>query len=410
MMADLLAPTKPHVPVWITPYLTDVSSTDCGSDDGYYFSAYSPIDQVFLATGLRISTDFDMIGGYALLSVAGHQTEVRFNRGWRQDFSLKIGPYSVEFIEPLRKIRVKLDTNDSGMTFDLLWEGASPPWLEEHHASASRGRHMTDRGRYSQPGTADGRITIGDRCWKISGDRWSGSRDHSWGLDAGRAPHIPSRTPLPPEHMSGSQRALRLRTVFRSGHYSGFWHLHELADGDQVEINGAPSSPFGGRLFRGWADETIELRSGMHRIELEQDTHILKRARVVLVDTQGREWRQELEILPPPWLPIMMMVMGSAPSSCGNGGTRHTDHGSEGLAIEWYQSDFLDRPVAHGPYCVGDYDAKDDLGLGLEYAKSVHGCEYLSKITTFAPDGSRHVGAGEIEFFINGPDRPLGLE
>jgi hypothetical protein len=401
----VLTPYDPY-PAHRAPHpFSSIPSTDRSWDTEYYFRVFSPSDQILLATGLRISPDVEMIGGYALLSVAGHQKELRFNRRWCKGSSLKIGPYSVEIVEPLKKIRIKLDTNGSGMTFDLLWEGVSPPFLEEYHEPASRDRHTTGRGRYSQPGKAEGRIAIGDQCWKVNGDRWSGSRDRSWGLNHNRASQYTIPTSAPPSQISRPHRELRLRNVFRSGDFSGFWHLHEFPDGRRINVNDAPARPFGGKLFHGWADETIEFRSAIHEIELEEDTLTLKRANVVMIDTQDREWRQELEVAPLPSLP---MTLGFIAGSWGDSGAPHP--GSEGLAIEWYESSSLDRPAPHSPYCVGDDDANGDFGHGPERAKPVHGGEYLSQITMFAPDGSRHVGAGQIAFLITGPYRLDGLE
>ncbi len=384
-----------------------IPSTDYSWDDGHYIGFFSPADQVFLATGLRVNPNTDMIGGYALLNIAGHQTTVRFNRCWRRDFAMRVGPYTIEFVEPLRKLRVKLDENDSGMSFDLLWEGASPAFLEEHHVSTNRGRNTTDQTRYSQPGRATGTLRLRDKVFNVEPESWSASRDHSWGLYAGRAPLSPPAHILPPPAAAGPRRALRFWTVFRTGDYSGFYHLHETADGVQTKMNDVFGTPFGGRLFRGWGEETVELAAGRHEIELQPGTRILKAARVFLTDSQGREWRQELRVASPPWVP---MTMGYTPGSWKDGGTFHTYHGSEELALEWDEFDFSVQPVTYAPYSVSGAGAGDDFGLGLDYSKPTHGIEYLGEITTIAPDGSRHGGAGQIEFFINGPYRPLGLE
>ena len=145
-----------------------IPSTDYNWDDGYYFGVFNPDEGVFLATGARINPNSDIIGGYALLNVRGHQTTLRFNRTWRRDFNLKIGPWEAEFVEPLRKIRLVLRENQSGIRFDLLWEGTSPAFLEEHHVAVNRGRRTTDQTRYSQPGMASGSIGLrgtGDGTW-----------------------------------------------------------------------------------------------------------------------------------------------------------------------------------------------------------------------------------------------------
>jgi hypothetical protein len=395
-------------PVHQAPYpFSYVPSTDYSWDDGYYFGVFSAAERVFLAIGLRVNPNTDMVGGYALFNWAGRQYTVRFSRCWRRDFALRVGPFSMEFVEPLRKIRLLLARNESDLEFDLLWEGSSPAYLEDHHVSTNRGRRTTDQTRYSQPGTASGSIRFRDRTFKVEPTGWNGSRDHSWGLYAERPPLSPQRSLLPPKQIEGPQRALRLWTVFRSEPFSGFYHLHETADGVQVKMNDVFGTPFGGKLFRGWSQGAITLAAGRHELEFEPGTRTLARGRLFLIDEAGGEWRQEICVASPPWIP---MTMGYTPGSWKDGGTFSTYHGSEELAFEWDEFDFSRQPVLYTPYQVSGAAARDEFGLGLMYDKPIHGIEYLCEITTIAPDGTRGTGAGQVEFFVNGPYRPYGLE
>lgn len=108
-------------PVHQSPHpFSFVPSTDYNWDDGYYFGVFSPNDGLFLATGARVNPNSDMFGGYALINVAGTQTTLRFNRVWRDNLDIAIGPWKVEFVEPLKRIRLSLGENDSGPTFDLM--------------------------------------------------------------------------------------------------------------------------------------------------------------------------------------------------------------------------------------------------------------------------------------------------
>jgi len=124
-----------------------IPSTDYNWDDGYWFGVFSPDDKVFLGTYMRVNPNSDMIGGCALINVAGRQFTVRFSRCWRQNFETEVGPYHMKIVEPLKKIRLVLDQNDSGFSFDILWEGTSPAFLEEHHVATNRGRRTTDPTR-----------------------------------------------------------------------------------------------------------------------------------------------------------------------------------------------------------------------------------------------------------------------
>jgi hypothetical protein len=383
-----------------------VPSTDYSWDDGYYFGVMSPEHGVFLATGLRVNPNSDMVGGYALLNIRGRQFTLRFNRCWRPDFSLRVGPYEITFVEPLKKIRLKLDPNDSGLEFDILWEGTSAPYLEGHHFSENRGRRTTEQSRYSQPGVCSGHIALGDMRFEVEPSGWTGTRDHSWGLYAARAPLAPDPSHLPPKQVSGPARALRFWTVFRTEEYSGFYHMHETAAGEQVKMNDVFGTPFEGKLFRGWDDETIDLVSGRHELTFQPGTRILAGATVHLTDAQGRPWRQEFSIAAPPWV---VQTMGYTAGSWKDGGTFHTYHGSETLAIEWDDFDFSVQPFKFTPYVIGD-KARDDFNIGLDTNALIHGLEYLGDITTIAPDGSRYRGAGQIEFMLNGAYAPYGFE
>ncbi|WP_340316249.1 hypothetical protein [Rhizorhabdus argentea] len=384
-----------------------IPSTDYNWDDGYYFGVFSPDDGVFLATGARVNPNSDLFGGYALLNVRGHQTTLRFNRVWRPDFSLKIGPWRVEFIEPLKSLRLVLERNESGMEFDILWTGSSPAFLEEHHIATHRGRRTTDQTRYSQPGFAQGTMSLGDQRWTITPDKWSGARDHSWGLYAERPPLSPMASILPPREVDiGPQRALRFWTCFRSDPYSGFFHLHEDAEGRQAKFNDVFGTPFGGKLFKGW-DEAIELVAGRHEMEFDEGSRLLKKATIHLTDDQGREWKQVYETAAPPWV---VQTMGYHPGSWKDGGTFFTYHGSETLAIEHDVFDFSKQPTPYRAYKVSGEAAETNFGEGNQAADTVYGPEYLARVTTYAPDGTVSTGAAQIEMFIKGRYAPYGIE
>ena len=396
-------------PVHQAPYpFSYIPSTDYSWDDGYWFGAFSPDSKVFLGTGARINPNTDMIGGYALLNVAGHQITVRFNRCWRRNFNVEIGPWKVEFLQPLRTVRLSLAENGSGLSFDLIWEGTSPAFLEQHHVAENRGRRTTDQTRYSQPGKVKGWIRLHDKTWEVDPATWSGSRDHSWGLYAERPPLAPVASLLPPRQQgSGPARAFRFWTCFRSDPYSGFFHLHETADGVQCKMNDVFGTPFGGHIFRGWEGAEIPLASGRHELAFEPGTRILKNGTVHLTDEGGAHWRMEFEVASPPWI---VQTMGYHPGSWKDGGTFFTYHGSEELALEWDEFDFSKQPARYRPYKVTGEAAATNFGEGTENGELIQGPEYLARVTTHAPDGSVSTGSGQVELFIRGAYRPYGFE
>jgi len=385
-----------------------IPSTDYNWDDGYWFGVFSPDEKIFLGTYMRVNPNSDMIGGCALINVAGRQFTVRFSRCWRRNFETEVGPYHMKIVVPLKKIRLLLDKNDSGFSFDILWEGTSPAFLEEHHIATNRGRRTTDQTRYSQPGKCSGWIELEGKRWEVTPDKWSGSRDHSWGLYAERPPLAPVSTLLPPrDSTAGPQRALRFWTCFRTEPYSGFFHVHETADGVQCKMNDVFGTPFGGRIFKGWGEQDIELVSGQHQMTFLPGARILKQATFAMKDAQGRTWKQVFDVACPPWL---VQTMGATPGSFKDGGTFHTYHGNEELHLEWDDFDFSVQPLKYTPYKVSGAAAADTFNIGSAGGSEVHGPEYLARVTTYAPDGSVTTGASQVELFIAGRYSPYGFE
>jgi hypothetical protein len=409
-MSEHSPPLTPYdeFPVHTTAYpVSYIPSTDYNWDEGYYFGLLNPADRIFFCTGFRVNPNTDMIGGYALVNVSGVQRTFRFSRTWRQDYSLRVGPFEMQVIEPLRTIRLVLDPNESGIAFEFDWHGSAPAFLEEHHSATTRGRRTTDQSRYSQPGTARGRLELSGRMWDVAGADWIAVRDHSWGLYVERPPFAPDTRWLPPRPRSNAARALRFWLVFKTGPWSGFYHLHEDAQGLQRKLDDVFGTPFAGRLNRGWSEEVVELQAARHALEFEPGTRILRRARVTLSDVQGREWIQELLVAAPPWVP---QTMGYTPGSWKDGGTFHCYHGAEELATEWDEFDFSRQPFTYTPYGTDGASAPDSMRMGVSYKEPMHGVEYLVSVKLIAPDGSVTTGAGHLEMFINGPYKPYGFE
>jgi hypothetical protein len=394
-------------PVHTTPYpVSYIPSTDYNWDEGYYFGVLNPDEQVFFCTGFRINPNTDMIGGYALLNRNGVQRTFRFSRCWRQDYALRVGPFRIEVLEPLKTIRLVLDGNDSGLAFDILWEGTSPAHLEEHHSAELRGRRTTDQSRYSQPGRTSGSLTLGDRTWDVGQPGWIGVRDHSWGLYVERPPFAAHPKWLPPRPENRNARAFRFWLVFRCGDLSGFYHMHEDRAGVQRKLDDVFGTPFGGALVLGWNDRTYHLTGGRHELTFREGTRILTGARVVLTDSDGGEWVQEMTVAAPPWV---IQTMGYTPGSWKDGGSFHSYHGSETLATEWDEFDFSTQPFDYTPYGETGRGEPDTMRTGLSYREKIHGVEYLVRVRTTAPTGEVHEGAGHVELFINGPYAPYGF-
>lgn len=382
-----------ELPVHQTPYpLARVADSDHGFDDGYFFGVFCPEQRIFCFQGLRINPNTNLVGGYAGINRAGTQRTVRFSRTWRDNIATEIGPYRIEIIEPYRDIRLSLDDNESGFSFDLHWLGAAPAFEEAHHFATSRGRPITDQTRYAQSGTARGWLRLDGERIEVEPGTWYADRDHSWGLYHQRPPLAPDPKWLPTAEPEGIARALRFWTLFGAGELSGFYAIHETPDGRQVPMNDTFGTPFEGRFDFGWDGKGVDLVAGRHELEFVGDSRILRGATITLTDVDGGEWVQRVRPAAPAWVTA---TIGYQAGSWKDGGSFRTYHGP-GAALEWDEFDFSRQPLDFRMY------------NGLE-ARGLIGKEYLSEVETAAPDGRRWSGAGHTELFLDGPFRPYGF-
>lgn len=385
--------------------------TDLSWDDGYYFGVFSPDEKFYLMVGARVNPNADMIGAYAGISLAGRQYTTRLSRCWRRQMDTVIGPLRFEFLEPMKTIRLVLEPNDSALSFDLVWTGTAPAFEEEHHSAEIRGRVTTDQTRYSQPGVASGFILFEGKRYEVTPEKWAADRDHSWGLYADRKPLGGHREFLPPRVIQGIPRALHIWTMFKAGDWSGFYHIHESPTGAQVKLNDVFSTPFEGRFYKGWDTEVVHLVSARHEMRFQPGTRIFSEGTIYLLDDQNRTWTQYFKVAAPPHVP---QTHGYMLGSWKDGGTIHTYHGNEELAIEWDDFDFSQQPFDFTVYPSKDGVAVTGAQASAEFrlttGDKLHGVEFICWTELTEPDGTKHPGFAHFENFMFGRYDPYGFK
>jgi hypothetical protein len=381
-------------PVHQYPYpFSQIPVSDFNWDDGYYFGVYSADAGVFLYTGMRVTPNADMIGSYAGISVRGRQLTVRASRIWRPDFQTEVGPLRYEVVEPFREIRLVLAPNDSALSFQLRWLALAPAHEEAHHFAQHRGRITTDQTRYSQSGTAEGWIQIGDERHEVRPHEWYADRDHSWGLYEPRAPLSDPREWLPPREQTGARRMFRFWLPFQARELSGFYHFHEDEHGRRADLNDPFGTPFEGAIDTGFGGRRLRLVRAAHKLRFRPGSRILEGGTIELEDERGRSWHQRLEATALPWATF---PIGYYRGTWRDGGNIHTYHG-QSPHVEWDELDFTSQPTDHVDYA------------GREY-RNIHGAEYLVRVHTEGPDATSASGLGHLEFFVHRDYRGLGSD
>jgi hypothetical protein len=371
-----------------------IPSTDPAWDDGYYFLAYDQERGVALWNGMRIAPNSNILGAHSACNVGGVQRTLRLSRIWRDDFSVSVGPLRYEFVEPLRTVRMVLEPNESGMSYDVLWRGLAPPHLAAHHRAVRSGRFTTDQSRYHQVGTATGWLKIDDKHYEMPESApWGGSRDHSWGVYESRPPLSGSAKWLAPAPPPPLLRALRFSCFLESKGFSCYFHFHEGPEGERVPLNDAFGIPLEGWINFGWDGPALRIVDYTHDLEWRPGTRSVTSGRLTLTDERGGAWQLELSVTAPPHV---LGQIGYHVGAWRDGGTIHTYHGAS-PALEWDEFDFSVQPCEHTFPGTGE-------------TRKVFGVEHLAAVKTVAPDGNVTAGRAQFEVFLNGRYSPYGFE
>ncbi len=386
-------------PVHATPYpMSYIPNTDMAWDDGYYFLAYDLDTGIAIWNGMRIAPNSNMLGAHSAVNLRGVQRTLRLSRIWRGDYRVAVGPLRYEFVEPLKAIRMVLEPNDSGMSYDVMWRGVAPPHLADHHRAVRQGRYTTDQSRYHQVGQCTGWLEVDGKRYEMPESRpWGGTRDRSWGVYETRPPLGGAAKWLPPASASGAKpttpRALRFSFFLEAEPFSAYFHFHEGPDGERKVFNDAFGIPLEGWINFGWNGEQIEIVDYTHALRWRPGTRSVTDGSVTLTDERGGRWQLDFEVKAPPHV---LGQIGYHVGAWHDGGTIHTWHGAN-PAMEWDEFDFSVQPCEH-------------TFPGSGEKRKVFGVEHLAAVRVTTPDGSVVQGRSQFEVFLNGRYSPYGFE
>ena len=168
-----------------TPHTFDtVFTSDRNFYDRYFFNGYRRDGGVYFAVAMGLYPNLGILDAAFSVVVDGKtQYTVRGSRRLGSDrMNTRVGPISVEVIEPLKRMRVRVAKNKWGITADLVMEARSLPEEEPHFFRQDAGRTVMDYTRMTQHGSWSGKLGVDGKTYDLSQDTWWGSRDHSWGI------------------------------------------------------------------------------------------------------------------------------------------------------------------------------------------------------------------------------------
>ena len=184
-------------PIHQTPEPVAYAGTDRNFYDRYFFNGYSRGGEIFFAAAMGIYPHLNVIDASFSVVHGGRQHNVHASRCLRMErLDTHVGPIAVEVLEPLVRLRIRVDDPQNGIRADLTFTARARAIEEPRYNRRIGPRTFLDLTRMTQSGTYDGWIEVARARVDVRADRCFGTRDRSWGVRPIGAPDAQPHAPF----------------------------------------------------------------------------------------------------------------------------------------------------------------------------------------------------------------------
>lgn len=273
-------------PIHQTPEpIAHPASSDPNVYDRTWFNGYNLDGDRYFGFGTAVYPHRGILDAHFSVVEAGGRQHCVFasRRAPQERTEMAVGPIRYEIEEPLRRARIIIDDNESGVACDLTFSARSSAIQEARQVLWNRQRRVMDATRFAQFGRWSGTVSHPDGEFTVDVDNWRATKDRSWGI-RGVGERITFGAPNP----------------FRSFFFLWAplqWEDHithsVFFDGPQGEalIREGLTSP----LYQSEADIPDELddvvtpmATAVHRVDYRAGTRWAERAEIDLIDLYGK--------------------------------------------------------------------------------------------------------------------------
>ena len=152
--------------------------------DRYFFNGYSKEGDLFFGAAMGLYPNRRVMDAAFSLARDGRQWAVRASRlAPFERADTQVGPITVEVVEPLRVLRVRVGAdNPLGLEADVTFTARGPVVEEPRFTYRHENRPILDLTRLTQFGAWRGSIAVDGMRVPIAPENVLGCRDRSWGI------------------------------------------------------------------------------------------------------------------------------------------------------------------------------------------------------------------------------------
>ena len=240
-----------------------VGNSDPAWMERLWYTGHPKTGGIIFDIGLGYHPNRNVMDAFAGVTVGTTQYNFRASRRLRPNpLDTTIGPLKIEVLEGLRRHRLSLAPNESGLSLELEFLGTMNAHEEEPHFRRRNGRVTEQMARGQQLGAYRGWIEVAGQRHLVLPSDWLGQRDHSWGIRAEMRTDEshPPVTFYPPFFYAWTtvQFAGRGLHVF----------FKERAPGDYIYLSGEEVGPLGSKPVPGRRMSGVS-----HEVQWAADPH-----------------------------------------------------------------------------------------------------------------------------------------
>lgn len=340
------------------------ATSDPNHYDRYWFNGLDRDGRFYIGGAMGHYPVRDVVDGALSMVIDGVEHSVFASGRMPSDRTTRVGPIEVQVLEPLRRIRLLVDREATGIGCDITFSAKTVP-VEEPRQTRTRGDGVVlmDHTRLTQWGSWEGTVWIDGTAVTVDPATTVATRDRSWGIRPVGAPTPTNRVPEMPQ----------IYWVWAPLHFDDFcthMALHEYSDGrrwlETSMLVPTGADPWPPAPPQGWSNLSCE-------IDWEPGTREMRRAELSATDADGKRRVINVEKL----YTFRMRGIGYTHPYWG--------HGSAHGELE----------VGREDIALADFDPVD--------VSSVHVQNFVK--ATF----EGRTGIGVVEQFALGPHSPTGL-
>lgn len=310
------------------------ASSDRNVYDRYWFNGYANDGEFYFGIGMGRYPHRGILDcGFSIVRDGEQHSFHGSRRAPDEPSESVVGPFSIEVVEPMRRARVRLAPNSTGIECDLEFT-ARTACIEEGRQTKHVGQRVfMDATRFAQMGRWRGVVKYDGKTLPIEPSRVFGTKDRSWGIRPVGAPEMDGAPRLEMPQFFFLWAPLQWKD--RCTHFGVF----ENGDGSRWHADGAIAPAYENPAdIPGVTDPAIRYMVAVeHSLEYVKGTRRAHRARLALIERGGARHEISLESL----LTFQMKGIGYTHPEWGHGHWK----GELAIAGESWKSADLD-PLA----------------------------------------------------------------